>query len=469
MLDASGAPFVVLEPIREQGQITGFRWTYINRAAAQVLDRTPQDLLGHEVGQTMPDRWPGSPELAYCVRAIEEQRSLEFDTVNNDGDIARWFHCIASPIRSGVAIWFTDISDRIRNEQGLRRSDQRKDEFLATLAHELRNPLAPIRQAAQLTLSPHATDAQKRWASEVTDRQVKHMALLLDDLFDVSRITRGALHLRKAPTALDDIIASAIETARPVIDAKGHHLVVHAGDAPIIMHVDPLRLAQVVSNLLTNAAKYTDAGGSIHLTVRQEENAVAIEVRDNGIGIEPAQIPAAFRMFAQLHQRGDAMEGGLGIGLALSKGLVELHGGTLTAHSDGAGQGSAFTVRLPMGPDRHAAPRQRSPMPAGPPPPRRILIADDNQDASDTLAALLATEGHHTWQAYDGDQALALWREFKPDVCLLDMACPDARATRWRAKSALRLRARPPCSSQSQAGARPMIGRQPWTPASTTI
>ena len=424
VLEASGAPFVILKPVPQGEGIGDFLWVYVNRAAAEALECPPSQLVGHRVLHTSGCRWMGDPAFDYCVAAIESGSTCEFDTVDDQGETRRWFHCIASPIPDGVGVWFNDISERMRNEQLLREGDRRKDEFLATLAHELRNPLAPIRQATLLAMSPHASDEQKRWSCEVIDRQVSHMALLLDDLLDVSRITRGVLALRRSPTDLAGVITSAVETARPLIDAKGHQLQIEVDDEPIVFDADSLRLAQVVANLLTNAAKYTDPGGTITLSAGQQGESMLIEVRDNGIGIAPEAIPEAFRMFAQLRHAGERTRGGLGIGLALSKGLVELHGGTLSASSEGVGQGCVFTVRLPAG---RRLPTTTAPVDSDSGAPRRrlrVLIADDNRDASDTLAALLQVEGHEVFMAYDGDKALALWRQEQPDVCLLDIGMP---------------------------------------------
>ncbi len=424
VLTVSGAPFAILRPVRQGERIVDFLWVYLNRAAADALGCPVEQLVGHRVLQNPSCPWMGNPAFSYCVTAVESATTCEFDTVDNQRTETRWFHCIASPIPDGVGVWFTDISERMRNEQLLRDSDRRKDEFLATLAHELRNPLAPIRQATLLAMSSHATEEQKRWSCEVIDRQVSHMALLLDDLLDVSRITRGALALRRAPTDLGCVLASAMETARPLIDAKGHRLLSTIDEQPIVLDADPLRLAQVVANLLTNAAKYTDPGGTIELLAHQEANEVVIEVRDNGIGIPPEAIPEAFRMFAQLHQAGERTRGGLGIGLAMSKGLVELHGGSLSATSEGLGTGSTFTVRLPASPSLLPGPSEGVAPAGSQRQPLRVLIADDNRDASDTLAALLQADGHTVYLAYDGNEAIALWQEERPDVCLLDIGMP---------------------------------------------
>jgi len=425
VLEASGAPFVILKPVRgADDRITDFLWVYLNRAAAHTLGRAPERLLGQRLLDPLHAHWADSEAFQHFVRTVETAHTVEFDAVDGAGGHTRWFHCIASPIPDGVGVWFTDISGRKRDEQRLREGDRRKDEFLATLAHELRNPLAPIRQATLLAMSPRATEQQKRWSSEVIDRQVSHMALLLDDLLDVSRITRGALTLRKAPTDLSDVFVSAVETARPLIDAKGHRLQVCLGDSPLMLDADPLRLAQVVANLLTNAAKYTDPGGSIRLLARRQGDEAVIEVHDNGIGIPADALVDVFRMFAQLRHAGERTRGGLGIGLALSKGLVELHGGSMSAHSEGPGRGSVFSVRLPAGPLATAsdAPVEDRPTPGA--RRRHVLIADDNRDASDTLAALLLADGHTVRLAYDGDEALALWHAHGPEICLLDIGMP---------------------------------------------
>jgi len=226
-------------------------------------------------------------------------------------------------------------------------ADRRKDEFLATLAHELRNPLAPIRQATFISKALGATDAQKRWSNDVVERQIQHMSLLLDDLLDISRVTRGTLVLRIQPTELASMIDAAVETARPAIDGKRHELGIELPDEPVQFSADPLRMAQILSNLLTNAAKYTDPEGYIRLSARCEGDEVTIRVSDTGIGISSEALPRLFEMFSQIPCARDRSEGGLGIGLALTKGLVELHGGKIEAHSAGLGAGvsSSFGYR----------------------------------------------------------------------------------------------------------------------------
>jgi PAS domain S-box-containing protein len=317
-----------------------------------------------------------------------------------------------------------EIAIRERAEATLRETDRRKDEFLATLAHELRNPLAPIRQAALISKTPGASDAQKRWSHDVITRQVHHMSLLLDDLLDISRVTRGTLELRLETTDLNDVIEAAIETARPTIDAKRHELRVEKPQESLQIVADPLRLAQILSNLLTNAAKYTDPQGQIVLKVECAADHITLSVKDTGIGIPPDAIADVFEMFAQVRSSQDRSEGGLGIGLALSKGLVELHGGHIEARSAGAGQGSEFTVRLPRRvlpvavasavnlPAKETCVR------------RRILIADDNRDAAQSLAMLLELEGHDVRVVHDGHAAVEAFGEFRPEVVLLDIGMP---------------------------------------------
>lgn len=318
-----------------------------------------------------------------------------------------------------------EIEAELHQQRDWRDADRRKDEFLATLAHELRNPLAPIRQAALISKAPGATDAQKRWSHDVIDRQVQHMSLLLDDLLDISRVTRGTLALRMQPTDLASVIDTAVETARPMIDSKRHVLSIDVPPEPIQFTADPLRVAQVLSNLLTNAAKYTDPEGQIRVTARREANDVVIRVKDSGIGISAVALPRVFNMFSQVHSTTDRSEGGLGIGLALAQGLIELHGGTIEASSTGLGFGSEFTVRLPRrAVTETPGPANNSTANPSITPRRRILIADDNRDSAETLAALLRLEGHEVTSVHDGPVALSVFNQIKPDVALLDIGMP---------------------------------------------
>jgi PAS domain S-box-containing protein len=322
-----------------------------------------------------------------------------------------------------------DISPLKRTEEALREADRRKDEFLATLAHELRNPLAPIRHATRLLESTRADEAQRRWGREVIARQVEHMAMLLDDLLDVSRITRGRLELRRDYVGLDRIVASAVETARPLLDSKRHTLELDLGGEPVDLMVDPLRLAQALSNLLMNAAKYTDPEGTISLCVRREDGGLTISVTDTGIGLQEASLGRVFEMFSQVEGAIERSQGGLGIGLALVKGLVQLHGGTVEATSPGLNQGSTFTIRLPAScvvGDLLAGARKNNAPVAGSneSAQRRVLVADDNLDAADSLTMLLQMAGHQVYTVHSGSEALEAAARERPEACILDIGMP---------------------------------------------
>jgi signal transduction histidine kinase len=323
-----------------------------------------------------------------------------------------------------VLLSFRDISKRKQAEATLREIDRRKDEFLATLAHELRNPLAPIRQASAISKAVTATEDQKRWSHEVIERQVHHMALLLDDLLDISRVTRGTLELRPQMTDLNAIIETALETARPLIEAKRHALKIEIADEPAAFAADPLRLAQVLSNLLTNAAKYTDPDGEIRLRAMCSAETVTFSVADNGIGIPPDALEEVFAMFSQVKSTQDRSEGGLGIGLAFARGLIHLHRGTLEVRSEGTGRGSEFIVKLPRRTSARG-PEKSSPAFAGPALRRRVLIADDNRDAADSLALLLRMDGHDVTVVHDGRQAIATIDSFRPEIAVLDIGMPE--------------------------------------------
>jgi PAS domain S-box-containing protein len=321
-----------------------------------------------------------------------------------------------------------DVSRLKQSEEALREADRRKDEFLATLAHELRNPLAPIRHAVRILDSPAADAAQLRWGREVIARQVRHMAWLLDDLLDVSRITRGQLDLKKDYVELRSIVEMAIETARPLIEAKRHTVTLNLPADAVRLEADPLRLSQVISNLLTNAAKYTDAGGQITLAARLEGDELLISVKDTGIGLSAATIPGLFTMFSQVNSAIDRAEGGLGIGLALVKGLVTLHGGEVSASSEGLGRGSEFLVRLPRG----VAAAQSEPVAAAnqslglsqTASRGKLLVVDDNRDAATTLAAVLELYGYTVMTVYSGAEALEVGARLRPQVVLLDIGMP---------------------------------------------
>jgi signal transduction histidine kinase/ActR/RegA family two-component response regulator len=311
--------------------------------------------------------------------------------------------------------------------QQLTEAERRKDEFLATLAHELRNPLAPISNAVQMLKEIGYTDPDLVENQELIERQLQHMVRLLDDLLDVSRITSNKLELRKTQVMLAAVIQSAIETSRLHIDSGAHELSMSLPTEPVYIEGDADRLAQVFSNLLNNAAKFTREGGRIWLSAERQGDEIAVSVKDNGIGIAPEMLPRLFEMFSQAESLYERSHEGLGIGLWLIKGLVEMHGGTITAHSDGLGKGSEFIVRLPViaktvtaessRPDENEE-AQRGKL-------YRILVVDDRKNSADILARLLRKKGHDVQTAYDGKNGLSVAEKFRPEVVLLDIGMPD--------------------------------------------
>lgn len=314
-----------------------------------------------------------------------------------------------------------------RAMESLRETDRRKDEFLAILAHELRNPLAPIRHAVKLLQLPSLDDKQRNWAREVISRQVSRMALLLDDLLDVSRITRGRVELKKSIVPLPELVTAAVETARPLIETRRHKLDIVLPREQLELEVDALRISQALSNLLTNAAKYTDEHGAIRLTVAVDPNDLTFSVTDTGIGISANALPRLFELFSRGELALDRGETGLGIGLALVKGLVALHGGTVLAESAGPGQGSTFTIKLPRSLIVHERPRRiASEAAVAPLAPHAcsVLIADDNHDIADSLALILGSSGYRVRVAYTGTEAWQLALAEQPEALLLDIGMP---------------------------------------------
>jgi signal transduction histidine kinase len=315
----------------------------------------------------------------------------------------------------------------------LRDANRLKDEFLAMLAHELRNPLAPIHNAVQLMRSPVLPAAQLAWARELIARQVAHLTRLVDDLLDVSRITRGKINVNPESLELATVVARAVETVQPMLAKQRHELTVIVDPTPIYIEGDLTRLTQIVGNILSNACKYTDAGGRIELRAGAEGERAEIRVRDNGIGIEASALPAVFDLFTQSSRSAERTQEGLGIGLALVKRLVELHGGDVEARSDGLGSGSEFIVRFPRQyrdsargvlPVQSGAAAGATAGAAEASASRRILVADDNRDALDSLVELLMMAGHETHKAADGVQALELASHLRPQLILLDIGMP---------------------------------------------
>jgi signal transduction histidine kinase len=316
--------------------------------------------------------------------------------------------------------------EREKAQQALRDADRRKDEFLAMLAHELRNPLAPIRNALEILKLSEASPAIQRQTHEMMERQVQLMVRLVDDLLDVSRITRGKIELRKEPIELAAVVARAVETARPLIEARNHELAVDISPGSLLLDGDLVRLGQVVANLLNNAAKYMPLGGRIWLNAGREGDKVVLHLRDAGIGIAPEMLPQVFDLFTQADHPPSLSQGGLGIGLTLVRRLVEMHGGKVAAHSDGLGKGSEFVVVLPALSDTPPPASQRDRNAAGGfAPIRRVLVVDDNVDSADSMAELLRVWGHEVQAVHNGTEALVAAPDFRPEVALLDIDMPD--------------------------------------------
>jgi len=327
----------------------------------------------------------------------------------------------------GVLVICTETTQQVLVEQQLHRSDRLKDRFLATLSHELRNPLAPILTASNLLTRPEVSSAQILECGRLIHRQSHIMRLLLDDLLELSRITSGKLELRRSRVDAKAIVDAAVEAVRPAIDAKAHALTVTMPDERVSFVADPLRLSQVLINLLANAAKYTDPDGQIALVVRRSDSHVWFEVSDNGIGLAPEMRPDLFEIFHQAKDTLDRSQGGLGIGLALSKGLVELHGGRIEAESEGTGRGSTFRVVIPFDatlPDAPAASDVATLATRPPARQRRVLVVDDNRDITSTMGMVLEIEGYEFALAHDGVEALAVAEAFRPQAAFVDIGMP---------------------------------------------
>ncbi len=360
----------------------------------------------------------GDPfDMVFPLRGADEQFRPFLTRVNPLRDAA-----------GRIIYWFgtnTDISDIKRMEQALRDADRRKDEFLATLAHELRNPLAPIRNSLRILKMPRVDAVMVEKTRAMMERQVDHLVRLVDDLMDVSRVVRGKIELRKAPVEVATILARAVEIAQPLIEAHEHRLDIDVADESLLVDADAVRLTQVVSNLLINAAKYTEAGGRIHVSARRHDAEVVLRVRDNGIGIAPEVLPQVFDLFVQGQAAGTRSPSGLGVGLTLVRNLVDMHGGTVEARSAGVGAGAEFILRLPLI-TRVGAGRQEVAATATVPfTSHRILIVDDNTDAAGSLAVLIRMYGHEVRVAHDGISALDTLRAYRPSLIFLDIGMPQ--------------------------------------------
>ncbi len=409
------------------------RFTYVNKRALDYFQRSREALLGKGIIEVFP-ALKGGPLQAHLERVLSEQRSGALELPSPI--VGQWAEFHVYPTGQGLAIYFRDISDRKRAENELRRaqeslreSDRRKNEFLAVLAHELRNPLAPISNGLQvLRLRAASNDALSGRTLDIMERQLNHLVRLVDDLLDVARITQGKLQLRVRPVLLADVLTGAVESTRGLMEAHEHQLALNIRAPDLVVHGDPDRLVQVFANLLANSAKYTQRCGKVALTLDREGEQAVVTVADNGIGIAPESLEQVFEMFSQLGERSAQESEGLGIGLSLVQRLIELHEGSVTAHSAGRGLGSTFTVRLPLvgsGPDvlrraGDAHPDWSAVRSGG----RRVLVVDDNADAASSLQLLLQLLGYEVLTAADGEQAVECAKETQPHIIFMDIGLP---------------------------------------------
>lgn len=422
------------------------RLLQMNAEGLRIGRLSASDVIGRKVWEIWPKLvGSGLGDLYHRVRETGKGGSVEYRRTHG-GDEVSWLEVRAYPaLNGGLAVFYRDINERKQAEEKLKEADRRKDEFLAMLAHELRNPLAPIAAAAELLSIEGLNLEDVKHTSEVISRQVSHMTSLVNDLLDMSRVTSGLVTLVRAPMDIKSLMAEAIEQVEPLIRARDHHLAVLPAPAPVPALVlgDHKRLVQVLANLLNNAAKYTPPGGNIVLQVEALEGYVGLSVRDNGIGMSPELVESAFELFAQAQRTSDRANGGLGIGLALVRGIVELHGGTVTASSKGVGLGSEFRVLLPRaGEIAHSAEKSGQALAAQAGTELKVLIVDDNVDAARMLAMLLKVAGQRVFVEHQPKHALEVARAAQPDVCLLDIGLPEMDGN----ELARRLRAQPETS-----------------------
>jgi PAS domain S-box-containing protein len=423
--------FCVVRMLRDsQGRVWDYRFEEANQAF------TMHTGLRDAVGKTIRELAPGHEDYWFEIYDRVARTGQPTRFVEQAKAMNRWFDVYATRLGGAgsdlVAVLFSDITQRLVAEQDLRRlndelaqANRRKTEFLATLAHELRNPLAPLSNGLHLMRmagnKPEVLDKTR----QMMERQVQHMVHLVDDLLDVARISTGKVELRRQRVDLKDVVATAVETSASLIQAGRHSLKLEVPPQPLPMDADPTRIAQVVSNLLNNAAKYTPEAGSITLEVRVEGQEAVLSVTDTGIGIAPEAIPKVFEMFAQVPSSAAKPQGGLGIGLSLVQSLVALHGGSVSAASRGIGEGSTFTVRLPLANGSGSAEASQAAAGGSKPGQLQVLVVDDNTDAAESLGVLLDFEGHAAHLAHTGAQALQIAQTQRLDVVFLDIGLPD--------------------------------------------
>lgn len=382
------------------------------------------NIVGQKVREMVPDEADDWVKIYRNVLMTGEPVRFERELIATGRHLDLAAFRIEPPERRQVAVLFKDITQRKQAEEKLREADRRKDEFLATLAHELRNPLAPIRNSLHILKLAGSDSGAAARVQDMLERQVNHMVRLVDDLMEVSRITRGKIELRKEHIELAAVVCSAVETSKPLIEAANHQLAISLPPDPVDLDADPVRLAQVLANLLNNAAKYTEDGGQIWLSAHVEETSAVVSVRDNGTGIRADMLPKIFDLFIQADRTYDRAQGGLGIGLTLVRSLVEMHGGTVEARSAGLGQGSEFVVRLPLARRHIASTREHHTEQLAAVAPLRILVVDDHRDSANSLGMLLKFLGADVHVCNDGPAALQALKTHRPAVVLLDIGMP---------------------------------------------
>ncbi|SFC55136.1 hybrid sensor histidine kinase/response regulator [Massilia yuzhufengensis] len=417
----------IFDTIAEGFALFDASWTVLemNAEGLRICRMQEQDVVGRNHWEAFPHTVDAEPGPMY--RAVMRTRvagSAEHSHVFPDG-VRIWTEVRAYPMQDGgLAAFFRDITDRKLAEEKLVEADRRKDEFLAMLAHELRNPLAPISAAAELLRIGTLDEARVRQGSNIIGRQVRHMTRLVDDLLDVSRVTRGLITLERTQVGMRGVVQEAVEQVRPAIDARRQRLAVRLPPSWVLVEGDRARLVQVVANVLGNAAKYTPEACAIELDATVHGDSLQVRVRDEGIGMDQDLTSRVFDLFTQAERSPDRSQGGLGLGLALVRNLVELHGGTVGCSSPGLGQGSTFTIELPLLPGAVAEAEPEEAVPAGHAASLTVLVVDDNVDAAETLGLLLAAHGHQVMVEHEPLAALARARAAAPDVCLLDIGLP---------------------------------------------
>jgi PAS domain S-box-containing protein len=407
----------------------GLRYVWVSKPYAQWLGVPAHHIAGRAIAEVI-----GPAAFAqlrpHFQRVLEGVRVEYEERVDFRGLGPRWVHVVYTPTfdaagePDGWVAVVNDVEERKQAEARLVEETRRKDEFLALLGHELRNPLAPILSAVELLRLSGGRAPEVEWARGVIERQSRHLVRLVDDLLDLSRLSTGRIELRRVAVDLRDVIAHAVETTRPLARAKNQDLAVHPGPDPLVVEGDPVRLGQVLSNVLNNATRYTPPGGHVSVSSGRDGSTAVLTVRDDGRGVAPEMLARIFDMFTRAGDASSPSDGGLGIGLTLARRLVEMHGGTIDARSEGPGAGTDLVVRLPLARGGPARTRALEPPPGASSERRRVLVVEDNEDAGESLVRLACAMGHDVVLARDGEHALDLAARHRPQVVLLDIALP---------------------------------------------